>query len=350
VPQDIAEMTRLSATQLGIQTSAAGHIARLAYTLAQRNGVDLDPLLSKASLSRAQMDNPNARIQVRSQLRFLDLVSAAMNDDLLGFHLSLHFDLRMAGLLYYVFSSSETLYDALRNGARCSHIVNQSIKLTIHEQRELIGFVFEPVGIPRHLDRHQIEFWAAAVIRACRQITKRHVTARSISFAHRRKPTAELTHFFGSKITFGSAVDEVIFSRAIKGISVISADTYLNDLLVHYCEEAIADQRKRGLFSTSVLNAIAVSLPHGDASMPEVARRLGQGQRTLARRLASEGQTFSGILRKLRIDLANRHLADKDLTISQIAWLLGYQDISAFTSAYKKWTGHAPRTTRRQCD
>jgi AraC-like DNA-binding protein len=82
--------------------------------------------------------------------------------------------------------------------------------------------------------------------------------------------------------------------------------------------------------------------------MSEVARKLGLTQRTLARRLSSEDLTFSDILQNLRFGLANRHLADKELAISQIAWLLGYQDVSAFTNAYKRWTGHTPRTARRR--
>lgn len=331
-----------------IATSAVGNIARLAYALALRKDVDVDRLLTKANLSRAQMDNHSARIQVKDQIRFLNLVAETINDDLLGFHLSLHFDLRIVGLLYYVFASSETLDDALRKGARCSSIVNESIRLKVHEGKRRIAFIFESVGVPRHSDRHQIEFWIAAVIRACRRITRRPVAAKSIAFAHPRKPTPELNRFFGSKITFDADVDEMAFSPTIKSIPVISADTYLNDLLVHYCEEALAGQRNRGLFGTSVENAIAVLLPHGKARMSEVAHRLGLTQKTLARRLSSEDLRYSDILQNLRVSLARRHLADKELSISQIAWLLGYQGISAFTNAYKRWTGYSPRTTRRR--
>jgi AraC-like DNA-binding protein len=336
------------AEPLGSEPNAVGNIARLAYALARRKGADVDGLLKKAGLSPGQMDNPNLRVRVKSQIRFLDLVADAVNDDLLGFHLSLHFDLRMVGLLYYVFASSETLSDALRNGARCSSIVNESIKLKVRERGRLIGFVFDHIGVARQSDRHQTEFWVTAIIRACRLITGRHVMPHSITFAHRRKASPELNRFFGSKATFGADVDEVTFSPAATSIAVVSADTYLNNLLLQYCEEALAVQGHRGLFSASVENAIAVLLPHGKARISEVARKLGQSPRTLARRLASERLTFAGILRELRIGLAERHLGDKDLTISQIAWLLGYKDVSAFTNAYKHWTGHAPRTIRQR--
>ena len=78
----------------------------------------------------------------------------------------------------------------------------------------------------------------------------------------------------------------------------------------------------------------------------EIARRLGMSKRTLARRVSSEGLTFAGILADLRVDLARRHLTDEDLAISQIAWLLGYQEVSAFTHAFKRQTGKAPSEVR----
>ena len=93
----------------------------------------------------------------------------------------------------------------------CSSMVNEIIRLKIQHE----GKRRKPFGIARHSDRHQI------------------VTAKSITFAHPRKPTPELNRFFGSKITFRADVDEVAFSPSIKSIPIILADTYLNDLLVH---------------------------------------------------------------------------------------------------------------------
>jgi AraC-like DNA-binding protein len=93
-------------------------------------------------------------------------------------------------------------------------------------------------------------------------------------------------------------------------------------------------------------NEIVQLLPHGKTQMGEIARRLGMSKRTLARRLSSEGLTFAGILADLRVDLARRHLTDENLAISQIAWLLGYQEVSAFTHAFKRQTGKTPREVR----
>src|SRR5207248_11018874 len=111
------------------------------------------------------IDGTHALISVRSQSLFLDLIAKALDDDLLGFHLSQDFDLRMIGLLYYVLASSETLGEALGRVARYSSIVNEGFRVTVREGKE-IDVILESVGIPRRLNRHQIEFSLATFMRA----------------------------------------------------------------------------------------------------------------------------------------------------------------------------------------
>jgi AraC-like DNA-binding protein len=326
---------------------AAGLPARLAYAHAAENGADVDILLREAGLSRGQIDDPDAHLEVRRQIRFLNLVAEALGDDLLGFHLSQNFDPRTIGLLYYVLASSDTLNEAIRRVARYSSIVNEGVRLTRREGKG-IDLAIEYVGISRHLDRHQIEFWMAGIMRICRQLTNRHLTADRVTFVHRRSVTSELRSFYGCKLKFGADADQATFPLSVRNIPVVSADPYLNKLLIKYCEEALAHRETtRSSFGTSVENAIAVLLPHGRAQNSQVARKLGMSQRTLGRRLASEGLTFTGVLNALRSDLAKRHLGDRSLSISKIAWLLGYSDVSAFSTAHKRRTGMTPQASRR---
>ena len=340
-------MRNFAAERLPALPSAEGGMTRLAFACALGKGVDVDALLRKAGLSRIQIEDPQVRISVRSQVVFLDLVAKALGDDLLGFHLSQNFDLRMIGLLYYVLASSETLGEALGRVARYSSIVNEGFRVTVREGRE-INVVLEFVGIPRRLNWHQIEFSFVTFIRACREITKRRLTANHVRFVHRRNLTSEMSSFFGGGVEFGADVDQVTFSRSILDIAVVSADPYLNKLLIKQYEDVLAHRKlNRNAFALTVENAIVPLLPHGKASAKNVAPKLGMSQRTLARHLASEGLTFVGMLKELRLDLAKRDLADRDLSISKIAWLLGYQDVSSFTHAFKRWTGNTPRAIRQ---
>jgi AraC-like DNA-binding protein len=75
-------------------------------------------------------------------------------------------------------------------------------------------------------------------------------------------------------------------------------------------------------------------------------RSLGMSKRTLARKLSDEGLNFTEILQQLRRDLAVRYLDDPRLHISKIAWLLGFNEVSAFTHTFKRWTGKTPSQMR----
>ncbi|MGB8094159.1 MAG: hypothetical protein WCF62_26170 [Pseudolabrys sp.] len=100
-------------------------------------------------------------------------------------------------------------------------------------------------------------------------------------------------------------------NASARELPLIHADPYLINLLLKYCEAAITDRRGNvSQLRTRVENAISSLLPHGRVVVDDVARSVGMSKRTLARRLS-----------------------DKKL------WLLGFNEVSAFTHAFKRWTG-----------
>src|SRR4051812_30180965 len=183
--------------RLGTLPSATGGLTRLAYAHVKAAGFDADGLLTTAGLTPKQVNHPDTRLKVRDQIKFLNLASQGLQDDLLGFHLAQRFDLREIGLLYYVSASSETLSDALRRAARYSCIVNEGVSLEYIEGKN-VSVRFTYMGVNRHFDRHQIEFFATALVRICRQLAGCHLKPVRVRFTHRRNPIgAEFLKFFG---------------------------------------------------------------------------------------------------------------------------------------------------------
>jgi AraC-like DNA-binding protein len=347
MPAEVGLGAGSGGAHLAAHPTANGAITRLAYAKAKAAGLDLGPILKKAGLTPIQIETPNTRLMVRDQIRFLDLVADALHDDFLGFHLASEFDVREIGWLYYVAASSETIGQALARSARYSSIVNEGISLTYSDNGD-VSVTIRYVGVSRHLDRHQIEFMVTALIRVVRRLTGHQLIPSRVTFIHRRDSiSTDFQSFFGGGLEFGTEADRVTFAAKVKDMPVATADPYLNNLLVTYCEEALSRRPGgRGAFRASVENAIVPLLPHGKVRAGDVARRLGMSRRTFARRLSAEGLTFSGVLGSLRSDLAKRYFADEDISISEIAWLLGYQEVSAFTHAFKRWTGKTPREAR----
>jgi AraC-like DNA-binding protein len=322
-------------------------MTRLAVARLRRTGLDPRPVLRQAGLTLDAVDDPQARLDVVRQVVLLGLAAEVLDDPLLGFHLAQAADLRHLGLLYFVLASSATLGEALAGVERYTTVVNEGIVLRRLPGRE-IGIAYECVGVPRHAARHQIEAFTTVLIRFARATTRMTLRPIRVAFVHPRCASSQhVDAFFGCPVAFGTERDEVVFSPDAAGLPLVQADPYLHDLLVTYCEEALA-RRARPVdpLRTRVENAATAILPQGKVRVGEVARRLGLSRRTLVRRLAADGLNFAGILKELRVSLAQHYLQDSSLSVSEIAWLLGFQEVSAFTHAYKGWTGIPPSQAR----
>jgi AraC-like DNA-binding protein len=300
-------------------------------------------VLSEAGLTAAEIQNPSVRLEVRTEIRLLELAAEAVQDECLGFHLARSFDLREIGLLYYVMASSEQLADSLRNAERYSVINNEGVRLHLRSDGATV-IALDYVNVDRHSDRHHMEFWLTTVLRLCRQLTDSRIAPRLVRVKHfRDRVTAEYKSFFASDVEFGADADEIIFPKNFASLPSVGADTHLNKLLRQYADEALARKRsERDGVRTDVQRVLPQLLPHGKANTSEVARQLGLSRRTLSRSLFAEGVTFAEILEELRAALAKRYLRDRELPVSEIAWLLGYREISSFTHAFKRWTGMSP--------
>jgi AraC-like DNA-binding protein len=291
--------------------TANGGIARAAYARAVRAGLEIRPLLQSAGLTLHQIRTPDVRISVKSQIEFLEQVANSLGDEFLGIHLAQDVDLRELGLVYYVLASSETFATALARLARYSAIHNEGVHLNFNQHRSPT-VSFEYVGVARASDRHQIEFFVAILLRLCRHLIDRHLVPQSVRLAHRRlRIPSDLKTFFSCDVEFGAGEDHVIFPPGVGNSVVTQADPYLNSLLLRYCEEVLSSRRTgAGDWTTRVENAITPLLPHGEASIGNVARELGMSPRTLARHLHDEGVSFAKVLQNLRLQLARQYFRE----------------------------------------
>ncbi|MBR0873182.1 AraC family transcriptional regulator ligand-binding domain-containing protein [Bradyrhizobium tropiciagri] len=303
--------------------------------------------MSAAGLAIGDLEDPKRRIDARAQARILELAAGELQDDCFGFHLAQGFELGEIGLLYYVMASSEHLTDALRIVSRYSAINNEGVRLRTSLEHGF-GIQFDYVNIERSSDRHHAEFWLLTLLRICRALTGGRLAPTQIKLKHYRRETPpDVRSQLGCDIDFAADRDELLFPAQIGALPVVGADSHLNRMLLHYADEALKSRAsRRASLQSRVEDQIAQLLPHGRANAAEVARRLGMSRRTLARALSSEGLSFSAVLEGFRTALARHYLEDVELPISQIAWLLGYSEVSSFTHAFVRWTGHTPRAYR----
>src|SRR5262249_7770153 len=148
--------------------------------------------------------------------------------------------------------------EAMRRVARYGRTANGGIALKYLDDEDA-AIVYSYVGVARHSDRHQMESWVTAMVRICPTLSGQHVgPTRGMRAHHRHEGCSEINAYLGTAVAFGSDVDELTFSRSVRDMPVVSADPYLNKLLIGYCEEALARRTPSGrVVPSDIENAIS---------------------------------------------------------------------------------------------
>jgi AraC-like DNA-binding protein len=143
---------------------------------------------------------------------------------------------------------------------------------------------------------------------------------------------------FGCTLRFDAPFPAIRMPEAFMDVPMPNADSALAALLERHAATELARLPKPG-FAQRVQEAVLELLPRGEAGADHVARKLGTSARTLHRRLTEEGTTFRELSDDLRRHLALGYLYEKDLALSEIAFILGFSNPNAFHKAFKRWTG-----------
>ncbi len=123
---------------------------------------------------------------------------------------------------------------------------------------------------------------------------------------------------------------------------VETADNELLKILKRHCQQILGARPKADDLVFEVRQLITTLLHSGQPKIDAVAQELGMSSRTLTRRLAEGGVTYKGLLDEVRRKLALRYLKDRRISLKQVAYLLGYSEVSAFYHAFRRWTGSSP--------
>lgn len=303
-------------------------------------GLDVEPRVLNAE---------DAKIPIDKIVSIFEAAAELSGDESTGFHFAQSREPRSAGLLTYVGMSSPTLGDSVVNLHRYGRVFTDAIDLDISKFYEE-GWVEYDWRLPASVMRRQHTEWAATMfVQTLRKLTGRNIWLDGLTFRYpRNSNVAEYEKFFGCPIKFGALKNRVQFRLEDLEAPLTTADSRLHRILRKYCEVILSQSKtpKEGL-SNSVERLVADRLSKNEATLENVATELGMSSRTLSRRLANEGSSFKGIVENYRRAISDAYLKDDDLNITQIAFLLGYNEVSSFNHACKRWTGKTPSEIRR---
>jgi AraC-like DNA-binding protein len=193
------------------------------------------------------------------------------------------------------------------------------------------------------------EFVVAAFVRRGRDGTGVHWSPRRVAFGHPpHEARHEVDRFFGTTVEYGLGADHVWLDRETAALPLRASDSRLSAILLRYADSLLAAVPKPTGFVGLAHNAIVHELSAGRVSVAKGAAHLGMSARTFQRRLRSHNLSHRQLLDETRFDLASAYLSDPKTSITEISIMLEFADVSAFTRAFKRWSGMTPSEFRRR--
>jgi AraC-like DNA-binding protein len=328
--------------------------ARLATRIVsdlRRHGVNADSLLKEVGLRRADVSDADNRIPYTAVLTLIERAAATLGDASYGLRLGSSYEARDSGMLGFLMLNSPTLLDALSNLQRYFRVLGEGEEIEIARMAPHVTLRFREADKALRRLRHNSDYIAAIIARACRDMTRKRISPVRAEFVHAR-PNAKVAYgdYLACPVKFHAEWDALIYDIETMHLPVVGADSTLLKVLEAACQKILGPAPKKRDIVHDVRELALARLAKGTARFDDVARELNMSTKTLERRLGERGTTFSALLDDIRSGLAKRHLVDTDLRLDQIAYLTGYSEPAAFVRAFKRWTGTTPmqfRATQR---
>jgi AraC-like DNA-binding protein len=332
-----------------VPPTATGFAARQAIAAVRKRNIAVEPLLQRAGLSERDVESQR-RISAIAQSKLLEYAAEALGDSAFGLHLAQQTNPREARLLFYVTSAATNVGDTIALYARYCRIVNEAMDVKLLHAQDGVIVEFNFVGLSRHHALQSAEFTVAVTLKGLRELVGRRLRPTKVAFAHTRNAhLREFERFFGSSVEFGAISDQVSMSNETLALPLVTGDPHLLETLRSFCDEAARERHTpRETLRASVENEVQKLLPNGPADRRAVAKALGMSERTLSRKLADEGAAYAQVVDQLRRSLALQYVKERSLSLSQIAWLLGYEGSTSFNHAFRRWTGGSPSRARSE--
>jgi AraC-like DNA-binding protein len=330
----------------GDQHSCAAFWVKGVVETLKAEGLDAAALLDEAGLDIAALSNPDSRFPTERVSLLWELAVARSGNPAIGL---LHSNLVKPAsfdVVAYVLMSSPNLLGILERVVRYVSILSDAASIVVTEHHEGYRMTLELFGGGRSVPRQRVEFDLMTFLSFCRWVTNRDL--RPLALELRFPPPADPKPYqdaFKCPVRFNASANALLFARA----DVISPLPTAHPLLAEVHERLASEHLQRldhAQTSSRARAAIIRRLPDGEPRRTEIASALEMSERTLQRRLETEGTSFQRLLDDTRRELAQQYLSQTDLSVADAAYLLGFAAQSTFFRASKRWFGTSPRHYR----
>ena len=329
-----------------MEESILSSAPRMIWRLLEAHDIDADALFRQSGFDPAQMNEPRMRYPKEAFHILWAEVVRVTGSDSIGIEAGRLYSPLDLSALGVSFLSSMTLMEGLQRLHRYESIVNSDLTFTIKETQDRVDVLSDAEFKYEEVARIQQDIRLSVIVDLCRKGLGLALNPIEVAFTYPEpKDTSEYAAVFCCPLVFGQPISRVSFSTEDTQRAFLTSNRELalgNDQIL----DGMLSELKGSSLASQVKHVIIECLPSGSPTEKDIVERFFMSSRTLQRRLSDEGTNFRTLLLEARRALAEQYIADKNMPLAEISYMLGFADQSSFFRAFKKWTGDSPSQFR----
>lgn len=311
-------------------------------------GTNPEPLLRELGLTVAQLDNPEGLLSARTAIRLLERSAAETGCVTFGLRMAECRSVANLGTASLLIAHQPTLGRMLEALSEFRARINSTLVLHI----EAFGYdvvLREDFALRRPEPTRQSSDLALGVlIKLCQSVLGEQWVPLGVCLSHappRSEDIAQYVRVFRSRPQFDSEFNGII----VAAMDLERANPKADENLADHARRLLVSAMQSNEMTTTqeVEQLVNLLLPTGRASVQTVSESMGLRVRTLQRMLDAEGSSFSEVLNRARMQLATQYLANPRMRVTDVADMLGYASIGAFSRWHSQAFGIPPRAARK---
>ncbi|ARU57690.1 AraC family transcriptional regulator [Oleiphilus messinensis] len=322
------------------------HFVKAALSGANSKGFDLSRLLQKAGIQPDLLDQPKARIPARQYAKLMQIIWVDMQDEFMGFNRQRSKPGTFAIMCQLAIHCSN-LEKVYRRASQYYSLFETpvAIKLSLHEQQATLTIeAAAPLKDPYHfLQESLLVIWHRL---SCWLIGQRIILDEAFFNYAKPEHGEEYQKIFYCPLRFDAEKSGFSFHRRYLDMPLIRDERELRNFLKTSPADLLARPDDNHSFTAQIRTLIGKDFTAETPDFESLAQELNLSPQTLRRRLKDENTSYQEIKDHMRRDIAIYHLCRRELSINDIAELVGFTEPSTFHRAFKKWTGVTPGAYR----
>jgi AraC-like DNA-binding protein len=313
-------------------------------------GIDVRALQCRAGIPQLDRCEPKLRIPYSAAVKLWDLVVEATGDPAIGLRVAKTVRLDQFDLIAYLARSSASIRDAMRDIDRYGALLADGIRFVLRDDGRAPKIAIE-FGGPGQPHPAGSDYGIGVLFEGIRREQRGLAVPVEVHF-HRAEPADPRPYksFFGVPVRFSQPHNAIVLqsNTRLSALALPGSDAGLHDVLERAAQQTLRSDESDEALERRLRDAIRIELPNGRPGVDALAARLRIGERSLRRRLSARGNSVSGIVDEVRLELATRYLGEAQMSLAETSRSLGFSEPSAFHRAFRRWTGMTPRAFARK--